>query len=273
MNSDRRIFIKNLGVLAAGSAAGILTACTKHGTNPLEFVDICQNTCTGCGDCVDSCQDNAILLEQKSTYVIDIDDCTECGQCVPHCKLEAIHISSSQYILDSEECIGCGLCIDVCDQEAQAIVWEREEYLVRGKCRNTHCNFECAAACPENAITIVNNTAVIDMEKCTRCGLCIAPCPAEAINPAHVEMVVDQCTRCGKCFDVCEFDAITKVEPEGYSDPHIDAEVCNACSECKDYCPENAIYGKLFKAQIDNENCTACGECFEKCTYDAIRHV
>jgi Na+-translocating ferredoxin:NAD+ oxidoreductase subunit B len=35
--------------------------------------------------------------------------------------------------------------------------------------------------CPEEAITMENNLAVIDQEKCTNCGICVEKCPRDCI--------------------------------------------------------------------------------------------
>jgi ferredoxin len=50
--------------------------------------------------------------------------------------------------INQEVCEGCGACVDVC---------------------------------PENAITMVDDKAVVDAAKCTECGLCVDACPMEAI--------------------------------------------------------------------------------------------
>jgi len=39
----------------------------------------------------------------------------------------------------------------------------------------------CAKNCPEKAIEMIDNLAVIDQSKCTRCGLCIEKCPQKCI--------------------------------------------------------------------------------------------
>ncbi len=40
----------------------------------------------------------------------------------------------------------------------------------------------CVSACPVEAISMVDEKAVIDHDKCTGCGTCIAECPSEAIK-------------------------------------------------------------------------------------------
>jgi len=39
----------------------------------------------------------------------------------------------------------------------------------------------CVPLCPVEAISMVDEKAVIDQEICTACGTCIAECPVEAI--------------------------------------------------------------------------------------------
>ena len=41
---------------------------------------------------------------------------------------------------------------------------------------------KCAKACPEKAISLVNNKAVIDSSKCDADGICIPVCENSAIS-------------------------------------------------------------------------------------------
>jgi ferredoxin len=41
---------------------------------------------------------------------------------------------------------------------------------------------ECAKACPENTISLVDNKAVIDNSKCDADGICIPACVNNAIS-------------------------------------------------------------------------------------------
>lgn len=51
---------------------------------------ILADKCVGCGDCMDECDDDAILGKKKFIHVIDQDECTQCGKCVEACDEEAI---------------------------------------------------------------------------------------------------------------------------------------------------------------------------------------
>lgn len=51
---------------------------------------ILPDLCIGCGECVDACEDDAIMGKKKFIHVIDQDECTQCGKCVSSCDEEAI---------------------------------------------------------------------------------------------------------------------------------------------------------------------------------------
>ena len=40
----------------------------------------------------------------------------------------------------------------------------------------------CEKNCPKEAITVVNNLAVIDYDKCINCGICATKCPKGVIE-------------------------------------------------------------------------------------------
>ena len=272
---DRRRFIRKgaLAVLGgcAASPLSLLTACTKNGVSPFALISICQDSCTGCGECLSACEPGAIVLPKLSVYSIDPESCIDCGDCEEVCEAGAISIARKEYPLDPEKCVGCGKCMEVCENEGNAISWERDYYKVRGKCRADECQQECIAACEEDAISIVAGKAVIDLEKCTRCGACVGVCPLEAINPAHVEKDDSKCTNCGKCVEVCEFDAIGVIEPEEYHEPALDLDLCTRCGACVQVCGWEAIEVEKHTATIDQALCTGCELCMEACPFDAIK--
>ena len=54
---------------------------------------------------------------------------------------------------------------------------------------------------------------LIDHNECTGCGSCVEVCPVEAITIVDEKAVVsDECTLCGMCVDSCEFEAIEMPE-------------------------------------------------------------
>jgi len=55
--------------------------------------------------------------------------------------------------------------------------------------------------------------AIVDIDKCTACGVCEEVCPYEAIVVTETGAeITDECTLCGMCVDTCEFGAISLPE-------------------------------------------------------------
>lgn len=59
--------------------------CVKYMT-----FHILPDLCTGCMDCADECEDEAILGKKKFIHVIDQEECSQCGRCVEACEEDAI---------------------------------------------------------------------------------------------------------------------------------------------------------------------------------------
>ncbi len=51
---------------------------------------ILADKCTGCGDCMDECDEDAILGKKRFVHVIELDECTQCGACIDACDEDAI---------------------------------------------------------------------------------------------------------------------------------------------------------------------------------------
>lgn len=50
----------------------------------------------------------------------------------------------------------------------------------------------------------------------------------------------------------------------------VDKEKCNACEECTESCPLDAISMQESKAFVDPETCGDCGACVDVCPNSAI---
>ena len=56
--------------------------------------------------------------------------------------------------------------------------------------------------------------AVIDMDSCMCCWMCINVCPEQAVTMTdRIEVDWNKCTGCGSCVDECPTEAITISEP------------------------------------------------------------
>lgn len=60
---------------------------------------IIEERCTGCGDCVDTCPENALVISNEKV-VINRSVCNACGQCVQSCPEEAITVYGKKVTVD-----------------------------------------------------------------------------------------------------------------------------------------------------------------------------
>lgn len=128
----------------------------------------CPYGCLGLGDCVASCKFDAIHMDPDTGLPVVNDKCIACGACVKACPRGIIELRAKGkkdkriYVCCINEekggparkncsvaCIGCGKCVQVC---------------------------------PFEAITLENNLAYIDFEKCKLCRKCAPVCPTNAIH-------------------------------------------------------------------------------------------
>ncbi len=119
--------------------------------------------------------------------------CLGFGNCVKACKYDAIHIVDGVAKVDSEKCVGCMSCAAACPRQLIVPVEFDKHVLIacastaKGAVTVRGCSAGCIGCglckkiCPQEAISIVNNLAVIDYEKCTSCGLCATVCPKKLI--------------------------------------------------------------------------------------------
>ena len=119
--------------------------------------------------------------------------CLGYGSCVKACPFDAIHIVDGIAVVDKEACKGCGKCIATCPKNLIELVPYEQNHLVqcsskdKGKQVMSVCKVGCIGCkmcekvCPSEAITVTDNLAHIDPEKCTNCGLCAEKCPKKII--------------------------------------------------------------------------------------------
>ncbi|MBZ9625020.1 RnfABCDGE type electron transport complex subunit B [Clostridium sp. FP2] len=122
------------------------------------------------------------------------DGCLGFASCVRACEFNALHIIDGVAVVYKDNCVACGTCIKVCPKNLIELVPATQEVLIecnsksKGKSVKENCGVGCIACtmcvkvCPSEAITMVNNLATIDFEKCTQCGLCSTKCPTKAIS-------------------------------------------------------------------------------------------
>ena len=76
-------------------------------------------------------QDFDLMIMSKAEYIIDLnqDNCQGCKQCVAMCQFNAIRFipSINRVIIDYNKCFGCGVCRHACKNDALNLI-PRQEY-------------------------------------------------------------------------------------------------------------------------------------------------
>jgi Na+-translocating ferredoxin:NAD+ oxidoreductase RNF subunit RnfB len=120
--------------------------------------------------------------------------CLGLGDCTRACNFGAIKVCDGVAVVARELCTGCGACASTCPKHIIRIAPAKNKVVVQ--CSNTDkgaqtrkaCSVgcigcgKCQKVCKFEAITIENNLAKIDPDKCKNCGLCSKECPTHAIN-------------------------------------------------------------------------------------------
>ena len=115
---------------------------------------------------------------------------------------------------------------------------------------------DCAAVCPENAITVCNGLATVNEDLCVGCGLCAKACPKNVIIIEAQKW--NQHVRCKNTDKGAETRKTCKVG-------------CIGCMKCQKECEAGAITVTNFNATIDYSKCTNCGHCKDVCPVKAIQ--
>lgn len=114
----------------------------------------------------------------------------------------------------------------------------------------------CVQVCLFGAISMgQDRIPVIDPNKCTSCGKCVAVCPRNII---HINLESQR------------FFVLCSSHDKGKSVKEACKIGCIACQICVKKCPENAVHMEDNLAVIDPEKCTSCGICWEKCPQKII---
>jgi Na+-translocating ferredoxin:NAD+ oxidoreductase RNF subunit RnfB len=128
----------------------------------------CPYGCVGLGDCVRSCQFDAMYIDKETGLPVIIDDkCVACGACVTACPRAVIQLR-----LKGKK-----------DRRIFVSCINKEKGVLAKKNCSVACIgcAKCQKACEFGAVTIQNNLAYIDFTKCVLCRKCVPECPTNAI--------------------------------------------------------------------------------------------
>ncbi len=121
------------------------------------------------------------------------DGCLGYGSCVQACLFDAIHIQNGIAVVDREKCKACGKCIAACPKHLIEMIPYDAKHMVacsskaKGKQVMASCETgcigckKCEKVCEKGAVTVKDNLAWIDQEKCVNCGACKEACPRKVI--------------------------------------------------------------------------------------------
>ena len=187
---------------AGGAAAADQIAEIMGVTADAAVRMVAQVHCTGCGvdhqkyeyigvhDCV-----AAARLPGGGPLGCDYG-CLGMGSCEKVCPFDAIHVINGVAKVDEDKCKACNQCVDICPRHIIALEPYKTKRHVTIPCSSHDKGVDarkvcdngcigcslCAKSCPKEAITMVNNLAVIDYDKCIGCGICAQKCPRKLIT-------------------------------------------------------------------------------------------
>ncbi|QQS50687.1 MAG: Fe-S cluster domain-containing protein [Bacteroidota bacterium] len=128
----------------------------------------CHYGCHGLGDCVRVCKFDALTMDPVSGLpVVDDAKCTACGACVKECPKGLFELRKRAKA-DRKIYVAC----------------KNED---KGGPAKKNCSVACIGCskcfkvCPYDAITMGNNLAYIDSDKCRLCRKCVTECPTNSI--------------------------------------------------------------------------------------------
>ena len=113
----------------------------------------------------------------------------------------------------------------------------------------------CVKVCEYGALSIKDDIAHIDIDKCSGCGRCTYACPKHLL-----ELVPTG----------CEYTVLCSSKDKGVLVKNYCSNGCIGCKMCEKKCEHDAIHVNDNIAVIDYGKCVSCGLCAEVCPKKVI---
>ncbi len=112
---------ESLEILEATEKAGLVHN-TNNFTGDLVFVCNCCGCCCGFLKMLKKYNAKSMLASSNFGLAIDQESCSGCGDCLERCSMEALSLADEVVAVDDDSCIGCGNCVSVCPTETLSMV-------------------------------------------------------------------------------------------------------------------------------------------------------
>lgn len=241
----------------------------------------------GCKSCREAVESGFVRGECK-------DGCVGVGSCMDVCKFDAMKLENGKVYIDKEKCSGCGACANaaVCPQYIIRMIpadatnfipcssTEEDDDIVRKTCGYgcIACG-ECERACPEGAVSIIDNHAVIDYEKCVGCVACMVKCRKKIIvdtlhdlTALKSSVAFVRCSGDGRAAQKYKEMGIQTCQEAAKLNPKdlgLCATGCLGQGACTAVCRYGAISVVEGIAHVDPDKCVGCKDC----TYACPKHL
>lgn len=182
------------GAAVAAKLAEVL-GVEAETSEPKVAAVLCNGNCDACGQIyewgtIQTCKAAKMFYDGMGACHYG---CIGLGDCESVCQYDAIHVCNGVAVVDREACVACGMCAKACPHGIIELLPKKNLVTVqcsshsKGAATRKVCSngcigcMKCQKTCKFDAITVENNLAKIDPEKCKNCGMCAKECPTGAI--------------------------------------------------------------------------------------------